>query len=120
MFLCFLGLSSVSPSLYPQFLSHPHFWCVLPALVPLSWQAELGCSMPLKPQPWEVFGAGTTGERQNWGWTALGSITLPFLLGPSCCSSLERCWVPRAPLCPKLGEPGSSVSTRVGLLGLPE
>lgn len=114
MFPCFLGLSSVPPSLcplLPNFCLTPTFGACYPTLVPLSWQAELGRSMPLKPLPWEAFGAGTTGERQDWGQTGLGSITLPFLLGPSGCSSLERCWVPGAPLRPKLGEPGSTVST---------
>lgn len=113
MFPCFLGLSSVPPPhLYvPNFCLTPTFGACYLTLVPPSWQAELGCSVLLKPLPWADTGA--TGERQGWDWAGMGSIVLPFLSGPSDRGSLERCRVPRAPgaapLCPRLGEPGSSV-----------
>lgn len=110
------GAELSSPHLHascsPIFVSPPLLVRVNPVLVPLSWQAGLGCSVLLKPLPWGDTGA--TGERQGWDWTGMGSIPLPFLSGPSDRGSLERCRVPRAPraapLRPKLGEPGSSVN----------
>lgn len=64
----FLVPISVPPHLHapcsPIFVSTPPFGACYPVLVPLSWQAGLGCSVLLKPLPWEDTGA--TGERQGW------------------------------------------------------
>lgn len=114
--------AELSPPIFmpsaPRFSSHPHFRCVSPCPGPSELAGRVGMlHAPQTPALGGVWGRSHRREAGlGLGWDGMGSITLPFLLGPSDCGSLKRCQVPArepraAPPCPKLGEPGSSVGT---------